>query len=134
MLLKCFSCSSYLINKETDWDIEKEVSYFKCGDCGKSGNVKDFSVIGKNLKLIEGKLTEVQSKPYYSLVSFIEGKWSIQFGSYDKSEVQEEAVELKRLFNIEKIKCRNKIVDTEDDQLSIDLLVEKLNSIGEIKC
>jgi hypothetical protein len=130
MLLKCYSCNSYHINQETEVNNGEILSYYKCGSCGKCDSLEKFSVVGKNLELIDGNLIECDAKTYHTLCSFDAGRWSIQFGSYDKKECVEEISELKRVFKCDGVKCVTKIISTDDDQFSIDLAVAKLNQIG----
>ena len=61
---------------------------------------------------------------YYTLAFFIDGKWSPEFGDYDKETVIDELTEVVRLADDSNV-CR--IVVSEDDQAAIDHAFALLN-------
>lgn len=67
-----------------------------------------------------------KTRAYFSLLSKVDGKWSVQFGDYDRSVVEDEKSDL--LDSEEGIKL--KIVKTDDSQAAIEAKLASLNGVG----
>lgn len=66
-------------------------------------------------------------KKYFSLLQRIDGRWTIQFGDYVKSVVNQEKIDM--IDSDDSLKSRDfTIITTSDDQASINAAVEALNA------
>ncbi len=66
------------------------------------------------------------SRPYHSVATRTEGRWSIEFGSYVKSEVRSEAEELRSHHRVKDIY----IFQSGDRQCDIDAALAHLNTMS----
>lgn len=62
-------------------------------------------------------------KSYYSVLAQVDGRWSVQFGSYDHEEAKDELREMIGGWK----PCGLMIIRTDDTQASIDSYVSGLN-------
>lgn len=66
----------------------------------------------------------MSNKSYYTLLMFVDGKWFIHFGDYEKEVVEDELAD----FKDSAPKAKLKIIRTGDSQAAIDAKVAELNS------
>lgn len=64
-------------------------------------------------------------RTYYSLLEMQDGQWAIAFGDYERAVVRQELLDLKEGAGR---KTRYMIVETMDDQASIDAAVAHYNA------
>ena len=64
-------------------------------------------------------------KTYYSLLTFDHGRWSVQFGGYDKEVVKDE----RRDWFDSDPEMKTMIVRSGDSQSAIEAAVAKLNGV-----
>lgn len=65
-------------------------------------------------------------KPYYTLAVLIDGRWSPEFGDYDRDVVDDEMRDTYLDGGWKRNQCR--IVRTADDQAAITAAIAKLNT------